>query len=105
MKVNGKFHELPKSISSNPELKSMFFDLIDETAYNYIGKKVAKQNGDIRVAFDLMKSSIVHLHKSIRDSSELPPKDKLRVTYKTVLDVYEDKHGSKIAKTIKNLTR
>ena len=31
--------------------------------------------------------------------------DKVKVTYQTILDVYEKKHGSKISKTLKSQPR
>lgn len=83
----------------------MFHDIVDEKAETIIARKVAKKNGDIRVAFDIMKSAIAHLQKTIEDHPSLPAKEQLRVTYKTVLDVSEEKYGSKVAKTIKSLTR
>ena len=52
-----------------------------------------------------MKSSLSLLSKKTKEAATLPPKDKLRVTYQTVLEVNEKKYGSKIAKTIKSLTR
>ena len=80
-KVNIRFHTLPSAIKANTELKQIFFDLVDDNAYLFIAKKVAKQNGDIRVAFDLMKSALEKLAKRTMECSDLPPKNKLRVTY------------------------
>ena len=57
-----KFKHLPPSFTEKTErgqaLKRLFFNLVDPRVYNFIAKKVSKLNGDIRVAFDLMKSSL-----------------------------------------------
>lgn len=42
----------------SPDLKNLFFNLIDEKAMELIAKKVSLYNGDIRIAFDLIKTSI-----------------------------------------------
>ena len=96
---------MPSAVRNSDELKSIFHNLVDERAYSFIAKKVAKQNGDIRVAFDLMKSALALLAKEIKKSTTLPPKKELRVTYHTILEVNEAKYGSKIAQTIRSLTR
>ena len=96
---------MPSAVRNSDELKSIFHNLVDERAYSFIAKKVAKQNGDIRVAFDLMKSALALLAKETRKSKTLPPKKELRVTYHTILEVNEAKYGSKIAQTIRSLTR
>ena len=57
-KFNSKMSQLPSGLKTNLLLKNVFFNLIDEKAYLFIAKKVAKQNGDIRVAFDMMKSAL-----------------------------------------------
>ena len=88
---------MPSAVRNSEELKSIFHNLVDERAYSFIAKKVAKQNGDIRVAFDLMKSALALLAKEIKKSTTLPPKKELRVTYHTILEVNEAKYGSKIA--------
>lgn len=60
-----KFKHLPSLFTQKSEqglaLKRLFFNLIDSRVYNFIAKKVSKLNGDIRVAFDLMKSSLLKL--------------------------------------------
>lgn len=105
MKRNSIYQRLPKYIKESDELKSIFHNIVDEKAELIIAKKVAKKNGDIRVAFDIMKSALALLQKNIEDHPTLPEKKELSVTYKTVLDVSEEKYGSKVAKTIKSLTR
>ena len=52
---------LPSAIRNSKTLRNIFFNIIDEKAYVFIAKKVAKQNGDIRVAFDMMKTSLNYL--------------------------------------------
>ena len=63
-------------------------------AYAFIAKKVAKQNGDIRVAFDMMRSALGYLFKQIegKDQSVFQDEQSLKlvkVTYQTILDVHE----------------
>ena len=72
-KFNGRFKDIPSVIREDNERKKLFFELIDDRAYEFIAKKVSKQNGDIRVAFDLMKSALSLLSKRTRKLSTLPP--------------------------------
>jgi Cdc6-like AAA superfamily ATPase len=53
-KKNLLSRSLPMKMKTD-SIKPIFQNLIDERAYEFIGKKVAIVNGDIRVAFDLMK--------------------------------------------------
>ena len=73
----------------------MFFGLIDDRAYEFIAKKVSMKNGDIRVAFGLLKAAL----EKVRDlvNAKVPSVcnqegnldyDKVRVNLKTVLEVY-----------------
>ena len=105
-KVNSRYSSLPTQIKDNAQLKSLFFALIDDRAYEIIAKKVAKQSGDIRVAFDLLASALSLLKKqlSAKQEEELNL-DKIRVTYQTILHVDEVKNGSKIGKTLKSQPR
>jgi Cdc6-like AAA superfamily ATPase len=48
------------------QIKNIFFNLIDEHAMKLIAKKVSKINGDIRIAFDLMKSALTKLQTKIK---------------------------------------
>jgi Cdc6-like AAA superfamily ATPase len=50
-------HKLPMKMRTEA-VKPIFRDLIDERAYEFIGKKVSIVNGDIRAAFDLMKMGL-----------------------------------------------
>jgi Cdc6-like AAA superfamily ATPase len=38
------------------EVKEDFFELFEEKAIEMIARKVARMNGDVRVAFDLIKT-------------------------------------------------
>ena len=72
-KVNSKFESLNPVVKNNKELKDIFLKLIQERSYLFIAKKVAKMNGDIRVAFDMMKSALMLLSKEIRATpGEIP---------------------------------
>lgn len=98
---------MPQQVKERAELKALFFDLIDDLAYQFIAKKVAKQNGDIRVAFDLMKSALELLKRRILAWSG-PIEDnlsKVRVSCQLMLDVYEQKHGTKIAGKLRSQPR
>jgi hypothetical protein len=53
-------------------MKEVFFELIDDQAQKLIAKKVAKMNGDLRVAFDILKTCFVNLQASISDPTLLP---------------------------------
>lgn len=64
-KVNMKFPHLPEKIKTSNFIKSIYFDLVDEKAQTIIAKKVSKMNGDLRVAFDIIKSCFVDLHKKV----------------------------------------
>ena len=50
----------PKLITI-PRVKDLFFGIIEENAKALIAKKVSKMNGDLRVAFDIIKSCFVTL--------------------------------------------
>lgn len=54
-KKNMLFQRLPEVMKSD-QIKPIFHKLIDEKVYEFIAKKVSNLNGDIRVAFDLMKT-------------------------------------------------
>lgn len=97
-KVNGRYSSLPNQVRHNSELKSYFFNLIDDRAYELIAKKVAKQNGDIRVAFDLFKSALDMLRNRIQkqaESGERVDLERMRVTYQIILEVFEQKDSGK----------
>ena len=95
------FVHLPSRMKQD-NVKNIFFNLIDEKALEFIAWKVAKLNGDIRVAFDMMKTALSTLHLRLSKKEELPPDEQIRVDLNIVLDIYRDKHGSKVAATLKN---
>jgi Cdc6-like AAA superfamily ATPase len=86
-------------------VKKVYFNLVEERALNFIAQKVAHQNGDIRVAFDLMKSSLVKLQKRIKDSYILPEDELIRVDIHLVNEVCIEKYGSKIKDIVAALPR
>lgn len=55
--------------------------MIPERSYKFIAQKVAKMNGDIRVAFDMMKSALTLLSKEIRDDQNVRENNQLKLTY------------------------
>ena len=48
--------------------------LIDDKVFEFIAKKVSNQNGDIRVAFDLMKTAIDSYATMLKETS-MPEQD------------------------------
>lgn len=100
-----KYNKFPARIRDLKEVRAIFFDLVDDTSINLIAKKVSKMNGDVRVAFDLMKSSLSKLFYTVKDTVPVVEDAKIRVTYGVVLEVFEDKYGSKIYETLIALPR
>ncbi len=103
-----RFVKFPLKIKQSP-IKSIFFNLLDQRAMEMIAKKVAKMNGDARVAFDIVKSSLVEVFNNVkyREESkgvqeerqrddELPSDEKIRITLDIVLKVFSDKYSSKL---------
>jgi len=43
-------------LKQNKDIRDVFFDLLEERAKKFIALKVSRMNGDLRVAFDLVKS-------------------------------------------------
>jgi hypothetical protein len=64
-----RFVKFPLKIKQSP-IKSIFFNLLDQKAMEMIAKKVAKMNGDARVAFDIVKSSLVEVFNSVKYREE-----------------------------------
>jgi Cdc6-like AAA superfamily ATPase len=83
-------------------MRFLFLDLVEPRAIEFVARKVAKLNGDIRVAFDLMKGAFSNLALKVANSSEAMHDDEIRVTLKYILDVYEKKYGSKIEVMLKS---
>ena len=66
-KLNKKLPHFPLHLKQNAGIKQVFFNLLDESkAMDLIAKKVAKLNGDIRVAFDIIKSAFVELFNRVK---------------------------------------
>lgn len=61
-----RFIDFPLSVKTNTIVKKMFFSLIDERAMTLIAKKVSKMNGDVRVAFDIIKSAFIELQQRVK---------------------------------------
>ena len=60
-KINLQYVNMSDRMKQNARVKKMFFDIIDESAKVLIAKRVARMNGDLRVAFDIIKSCFVGL--------------------------------------------
>lgn len=66
-KINMKFASFPLRLKQDLLVKTVFFNLVDDTrAMDMIAKKVSKMNGDIRVAFDIIKSAFVELFNRVK---------------------------------------
>lgn len=115
-KVNMKYQKFPQRIKENQDVKKIFFSLLDtKNSFGFISKKISKMNGDIRVAFDIMKSSFVALFNQIKygqtspgseETKELTMSDsEIKVTLGLVVKVFNDKYGSKLKETIRRLPR
>ena len=60
-KINLKFQFLPQQIRDDSSIKSAFFSIVEAKAFSLIAKRVSKMNGDLRVAFDILKSCFVDI--------------------------------------------
>ena len=69
------------------ELKGIFFNLLDEKAMDYIAKRVSKMNGDVRVAFDIVKSCFTQV-QTMMQSEEGLQEDKIKITLPMVINVF-----------------
>ena len=58
-KLNLKYQFFPQRLH---QVKNIFFELLDDKAKDIIAMKVAKLNGDIRIAFDIIKTSFIKLY-------------------------------------------
>lgn len=80
---------------------------MDERAKEYIAKRVSKMNGDIRVAFDIVKSALNVLKQTIEDKmsyedNEVP---ELIMKQEIVNRVYMEKYGSNLPAVLKAMPR
>jgi Cdc6-like AAA superfamily ATPase len=108
-KTNYKFKKFPLRLKS-PQVKPIFFELLDEKAKEIIAKKVSKMNGDVRVAFDILKSCFVELYNRVKyfdkDNPDAMPEDNtIKVTFSLVLKVFNDKYASKLPEILRRLPR
>jgi Cdc6-like AAA superfamily ATPase len=86
------------------EIKDDFFDLLDDRSVEMISRKVARMNGDVRVAFDLVKTCFNKLFyqvKHIQKDNEISAK----LSTDLVFQVFEEKYGSKLKETLQTLPR
>ena len=79
-------------------------NVLDDQSIELIGRKVAKMNGDVRVAFDLIKAcfdklfyQVMHVQKE----EELTIQLKLGI----VVKIFEEKYGSKVKEILQALPR
>jgi hypothetical protein len=86
-------------------LKGIFFNLIEDKAMDIVSKRVSKMNGDVRVAFDVIKSCFTELFNKVRDSPTLLKDLEIFVSMDMVLKVFADKYGSKLPETLRSLPR
>lgn len=78
--------------------------MLDDKSLELIARKVAKMNGDIRVAFDLIKTCFNKLHyevKYIQKENQISAK----LTIDLIMKVFEEKYGSKVKEILKALPR
>lgn len=114
-KLNMRFIDFPLSVKTNPIVKKMFFSLIDERAMALISKKVSKMNGDVRVAFDIIKSAFIELQHRVKhfisegekeeQDDQMPEPQTIKITVELVSHVFKAKYGSKLPETLKCLPR
>jgi len=101
-KKNMLFHRLPAKFTSNEQMKKTFHSLIDHRVYEFIAKKVSIQNGDIRCAFDLMKTVLNAYGSEIKS---MPESSEFRLTVNHILHIYEKKQSSKVKEVLRHMPR
>jgi hypothetical protein len=84
-KKNRLFPTLPVKFRTNDRLKRLFYDIIDDKVYDFIAKKVSNLSGDIRVAFDLLKTAMTTYRIQLESSRQEDP----RLTVGHLLKIYE----------------
>ena len=95
------YHRLPPRLKSNEKAKKMFHGLIDMKVYEFVAKKVSNLSGDIRVAFDLMKTVLTAYADEIKDACVEEPK----IVLDHLLKCYEQKQSSKVGQILASLPR
>lgn len=102
-KINMKFSKFPMKLH---QIKTIFFNLVDEQAMKMIALKVSKINGDIRVAFDLMKSALTKLQIKVKYNTPQEVQDEEVVVTKEIINqILEEKYGSKVQQILESLPR
>ncbi len=102
-KKNKLLHRIPLKFKTDL-LKPIFLRIIDQKAYEFIAKKVANLNGDIRVAFDYMKTALTSFSDELK--TQYPDNDAdVKITVKHLLKIYEQKQNSKIGEIIRSFPR
>ena len=111
-KVNGRYSSLPTQLKEDKQLRDLFFALIEDRAYEMITRKVSKLNGDIRVAFGYLKQGLIRVQKLVEEKrKEVCGPDgeldyeKIRVSYRTILQVFEQTNQAKSSVMLKSLER
>ena len=99
------FSNFPKI--KNLQLNDIFLSLVDDKALEIISRKVAKMNGDVRVAFDLMKSCLTKLWTTVKNEMHplLVNEQQIKVTMDIANEVIEEKYGSKLHEILRALPR
>ena len=93
-KVYKKYATLSEPLKN--KLKHYFFDFLEDKALELIAKKVSQANGDIRIAFDLMKGTLQKLQTIVLSARQPIMMEELFLSYQRVLEVFEEKFGSKL---------
>jgi hypothetical protein len=78
---------------------------MEDKAMDIVSKRVSKMNGDVRVAFDVIKSCFTMLFNKVRDSPTLLKDLEIFVSMDMVLKVFAGKYESKLPKTLRFLPR
>jgi len=76
-----------------------YLELVEDTSVELIAQRVAKLNGDIRVAFNIMKAALSYLLDGV-------PKlkvDEIRLTNAYVQAAFQEKFGSKTKMILEKL--
>ena len=79
----------------------MFEDIIDSKVFEFVALKVSSLSGDIRVAFDYMKTAFSSFYQQVQSGTATDYK----ITVKQVLEIYEKKQNSKIGDILRSLPR
>lgn len=100
-KINLQHQNMSERMKKNPTIRNLFFDIIDDSAKELIAKRVSRMNGDLRVAFDIIKSCFLSLQQRSHQEKGLVK----GVSMVQVARVFEIKYASKIPETLRKLPR